>query len=45
MSEDRASLARSIEHYAGTVGKQVQNIDDLLIDADLWRSKFLASRY
>jgi hypothetical protein len=44
LSEDKASLACSIEHYARIHGKHMENVDDLIIETDLWRSKFLASR-
>ena len=44
LTQDKCRLAQNIENYSRELSQGHENIDKLAIDADIWRSKFLACR-
>lgn len=45
LTEDKVKLADDIRKYVEKIAVDFEQKEKLAIEADIWRSKFLASRY
>jgi hypothetical protein len=45
LSSDKAILGEYVKHYSDSLTRQTEEKDNISIECDVWRSKFLASRY